>query len=104
MPTLLITALSTLAAVSAAGVAWLIARRTSSGRVDTTEAATLWAESKQMRSELRDEITVLRAGLAEMQSELAALRTETAECRAESASLRKEIMSLRKRLGAKADR
>lgn len=51
-------------------VTWVVARRGRSGRIDTSEAADLWAESQAMRQELRDEVSRLRADLAACQAHL----------------------------------
>jgi hypothetical protein len=93
------------AAISAVG-AYALARRQRSGKVDTTEAATLWAEGQAMRKELRDETIVLRdegvalrleaiamrEEAAVMRAELLALRTESVGLRAESAAMREEMV------------
>jgi hypothetical protein len=58
--TVLYAVISVFAAAIAAVGGYLSARRQRSGRISTTEAATLWAESDRMRHELRDEVIALR--------------------------------------------
>lgn len=79
------------------------ARRTTSGRVDTTEAAKLWDESNLMRQELRNEVVALRAqgdqqsGKIELlvrQNET--LRDKHEECRRDEALLRQRVENLEK--------
>lgn len=55
---------------------YFIARRTTSGSIDTSDAATLWAESQAMRKELRDEVVSLRTELIELRKELTDLEKE----------------------------
>lgn len=56
--------------------AYMVARRQNSGRVETSDAATLWAESQAMRKELRDEVASLRREVSEMAAEIRGLRSE----------------------------
>lgn len=65
-------------------VIWLVARRSKSGRIDTSEAATLWAESQAIRGELRAEV-------AELRKENEVLRRENADLKAEVAAIRRQI-------------
>lgn len=89
--------------------AYAVAMRQRSGKIGTTEAETLWAESQAMRKELRDEaencrgevaalreemVTIRAEGVA-MRQELVALRQEGVVLRAESVSLREEMVTLR---------
>lgn len=68
-----------LAAVITAFVTYLIARRQSSGRVGTSDAATLWEESQAMRKELRDEVRELRIEISQNRKEIDQLRTRIRE-------------------------
>jgi hypothetical protein len=60
------------ASVTAAGVV-VVARLKASGRIGTTEASQLWAESQAMRAELHDQVVELR-------QEVGALRAEHESC------------------------
>lgn len=63
-----------------AGVlAYMAARRRSSGRVDTSDAKDLWAESNAMRRELREEVIALRGQLASAHAEADRLRDRVGE-------------------------
>jgi len=96
--TVLISAgITVLVSAISAGSAYLIARRTTRGTVDTSEAATLWAESQAMRRELREEVVQLRA-------EAATLRQEISELHGDVAGLKAEVVELRQLLLAKEAR
>jgi hypothetical protein len=49
---------------------YLVARRQASGDVGTSDAATLWKESQEMRRELRDEVIRLRADVTRLELEI----------------------------------
>ena len=51
-PTVLIAALVPAAALAGGGVTYFLRRRQSSGKVNTSDAATLWAQSQEMRNQL----------------------------------------------------
>ncbi len=51
---------------------YLIARRQSSGKIDTSDAASLWLESQSMRADLRAEVVALRVEVAALRIELRA--------------------------------
>lgn len=84
-----------LAGMFGAGIPWLIARRTTSGTVNTSEAETLWAQSQQMREELRLEVVTLRSDVAVLQREAAGLRRQLSKIREEAHQLREENRLLR---------
>lgn len=90
-------------------VALRVAKLPRTGRIDTTEAETLWAEGQAMRKELRDEaencrgevtalrteMVAVRAEASVMRQELVAIRQEGIVLRAESVALREEMVTLR---------
>lgn len=76
-------------------VAYAVTLRQRSGRIATTEAETLWAESQGMRKELRDRAEILETEVLSLRAELAALRIEGAAMREEMVSLRQEGTVLR---------
>ncbi len=49
---------------------YLVARRQSSGRIDTSDAASLWLESQSMRADLRAEVVALRAEVVALRAEV----------------------------------
>jgi len=65
-----------LTALIAAVGGYVVARRRNSGTVRTSEAATLWAESNQMRQELREEVVHLRQECESLRAEVIRLRAE----------------------------
>lgn len=87
--------LGVVGAVISGAVAYTIAKRQRSGRIDTTEAETLWAESQAMRKELRDEAEICRAEVSTLRTEMVAIRTESAAMREELVALRQEGIVLR---------
>lgn len=74
-------------AAIAAGGAFLIARRTGSGTIKTSQASDLWTESQQMRSALRDEVTELRSQLRDALSDVTRLQTKIGVLEAQIGSL-----------------
>jgi hypothetical protein len=54
--------------------AYLAARRKGSGKVDTTDAGTLWGASEDFRKDQATEITSLRSDNAALRAENAQLR------------------------------
>jgi hypothetical protein len=66
-------------------VTWLVAARAASGRVETTDAATLWEESRAIRVELRKEADTLRQRVDK-------LSEEVEECHADGIELRKRLV------------
>jgi Skp family chaperone for outer membrane proteins len=110
--------IGSLGVVLTAVVTWRIARRKSSGRIDTSEATDLWGESKAIREDLRNEANALRAEVAAARAEAAACRTqvdversradraqgEVASLREEVSALRKEVATLRRTLQTKQNK
>jgi uncharacterized small protein (DUF1192 family) len=75
-------------AVLVALIGWFATRRTTSGTVATSDAATLWNVAKQLIDDLKAEVERLRAELGvardrerELQSRLDALESEVARLR-----------------------
>lgn len=94
------------AALVGAVSAWLVGRQQRSGRVDTSEASDLWAESKAIREDYRQQIADLRTELARMETRLADANTAlaTANTRLADANtrveeLRTEVLRLREMCG-----
>lgn len=81
-------------------VAWRVSKRQHSGSVDTSEAASLWAESQAMRQELRAEVIASRGELSSLRVELAEVRTQLLAVRAEADHYREEAASLKARITA----
>jgi hypothetical protein len=77
------------ATLSAACVTYLVARRSTSGRVGTSTAGELWAAGVDLRHDLRDELVASRVEVRDLRAELEALRQELAALRAEMADDRR---------------
>lgn len=52
-----------LAPIITAVGAYMVAKRTTSGKIDTSDAAILWVSAETIRKELRDEVVALRTEL-----------------------------------------
>ena len=69
---------------------YIIAKHQRSGKVDTTDAADLWQEGKDLREFLKNRIIALESEVKELKFEVRELKLEIAGLRAE---LRKQIKS-----------
>lgn len=95
MPSQLYGALGVvLVAIVSGVVSLLIARRSKSGKIDTSEAAKLWDEGTSMRLELRSEVASLRVQLADAVEAITALNAEIRQARAEAEAARGETRKL----------
>lgn len=74
---------------------YIVAVRKTSGRVDTTEAATLWAEAEKMREIYRQEGIELRAQIRSLEDRLDKARDESEAARQESKAARQESQTAR---------
>lgn len=83
-------------AVTVAVGTYLVARRQGSGKIATSDAATLWSESQAMRRELREEVVMLRQELAGTRVQLNDVMAEANTLRLEVQRLRREVADLRK--------
>lgn len=83
-----------LVAIVSGVVTLLVARRSKSGKIDTSEAAKLWDEGTSMRLELRSEVASLRTQLAEAVEVVTELNKEIRESRAETEAARSETRRL----------
>ena len=96
MNTAILSPLAVVLAAAVSGlVAWKIARRSTSGAIDTSEAATLWDEGTVMRQELRAEVALLKTQLIEAVAAITALNTDVALSRKETAAAREETQQSR---------
>jgi predicted RNase H-like nuclease (RuvC/YqgF family) len=69
-------------AVTAFG-GYIIAKHQRSGKIDTTDADTLWQEGKDLREFLKDRIRALEAEVKDLKFEVRELKLEIAGLRAE---------------------
>lgn len=83
------------ALVTGAGT-YFVARRTSSGDIDTSSAAELWQESQNMRRDLRDEVVALRAQIGVLEKDRLDLRESVGVMKAKIADLERETRMMQK--------
>lgn len=76
-------------------VTWLVARRTTSGSISTSDAASLWAESNALRKEYRDRAEQLEAQLEEVNAKLRTVMDELSNLRANSDTMITKIDELK---------
>jgi chromosome segregation ATPase len=101
-----------IAAIVTASVTYLVARRSTSGKINTSSAETLWAEADKLRStyreeseknrkeseHLRKEVQALREEVSKLREEGQAQRAEAEEQRREARALREELTLTKKKL------
>jgi len=75
-------------------VTWLVARRTKSGRIVTSEAETLWEEAREMRKELRATADASHREHEQCKADLATQRRATADLDAEVTRLSARVREL----------
>lgn len=92
--------LSLLAPIIAAVGAYFIAKRTTSGNIDTSDAATLWAESQAIRKDLRDEIVLLRGEVGDLKQDVIRLEKDKVIDHKKIADLLAKIVALEERFEA----
>jgi chromosome segregation ATPase len=85
------TILGAITGLAAAVVTYLVAWRKSSGKVDTSDAALLWAEGTALRKELRDRVAELERRIERLEMEAEAARKEREDCRREADRLRRQL-------------
>lgn len=82
--------------VISAMVTWLVAKRTTSGNISTSDAASLWAESNTLRKEYRLRAESLESQLQEVNTKLQQVMTELTALKTNSASMSKKIDELKR--------
>jgi peptidoglycan hydrolase CwlO-like protein len=92
-----ITPISVLIGIIASSyVTYKIAKRTTSGSISTSEAATLWKESNDLRQEYRKRAEVLEQRLQEVNNKLQSVMDELGKLRLNSASMIEKIAELKR--------
>lgn len=92
-----ITPLLVFAGVVVSGlVTYFIARRNSSGSISTSDAASLWKESNDLRQEYRERAELLEKRLEEVNERLQAVMEELSALKANSSTMEAKIESLKK--------
>ena len=82
-----------IAGIAAFG-SWRIARRKASGRIDTSDATDLWAESRAMRAEMRAENDAKDREIAELRRIVTGLREAVARSEAQLINATQAIRDL----------
>lgn len=77
-------------------VTWAISKRTASGSISTSDAASLWAESNALRQEYRDRAEQLEKQLEEVNGKLQTVMDELSKLRANSDVMIEKITELKK--------
>lgn len=77
-------------------VTYFIARRNSSGSISTSDAASLWKESNDLRQEYRERAELLEKRLTEVNDKLQAVMEELGTLKANSTTMEAKIESLKK--------
>lgn len=93
--TIIIAIIAALGAASAGYFGYKLAKRNTSGAIDTSDAAKLWDEGTSMRGELRTEVITLRAQLKEAIDAIKDLNTEIRRSRQETEAAREETRKSR---------
>lgn len=77
---------------------YLVARRQTSGRVETTDAVALWKSAEEIRGELRDDVVHLREDVHRLRGEAIILRSENQRLAFQVRELEEELVRLRGRV------
>lgn len=92
-----IAPLSVLAGViTSSFVTYKVARRNTSGTVQTSEAASLWAESNALRAEYKARAEKLEARLEEVNNQLSDVMRQLTELKLNSAGMESKILELQR--------
>lgn len=98
MTTWIISLVGPIGVIVTSIITWRVAVRKNSGKIDTTEASTLWAEASKMREAYRaeverqdKEIEDLRKTLSEVKTENTALRTRVTDLEAELKRIKRSL-------------
>ena len=86
------------AALSAPLFAYLAAARKLSGKIQTSEASSLWAEASNLRKEYKEEVTRLRAELDECLDRIAAVEDINRKLRIENGGMTRTIKDQKLRI------
>ena len=88
--------LTIIAPIITATGAYMIAKRKTSGSISTSEAATLWKESNELRQEYRKRAEQLEERLEEVNKKLQSVMEELGKLRLNSANMIEKITELKR--------
>lgn len=77
-------------------ITYFIARRNNSGSISTSDAASLWKESNDLRKEYRERAELLEQRLEEVNTKLQDVMEELSTLKANSSTMEAKIESLKK--------
>lgn len=88
-------ALGVLVTIVASFATYAVARRQYAGKIENSDAATIWAESNALRKEWRDRATLLENEFKNVSTQLQDVLDELAKIKASNASMKRKIASLK---------
>jgi predicted RNase H-like nuclease (RuvC/YqgF family) len=86
-------------AIIAPAVAYLVAIRKTSGRIETTEAGQLWQEAEKLRTEYKEEIKSLRELVTSLRTRIEELAEDNRHLREENVALLRRVSTIEKNGG-----
>lgn len=92
-PVLVFAGVVVTAAVSGS-VTYFVARRNTSGSIDTSQAAELWAESNKLRAEYKERAEKLEARLEEVNNQLSEVMKQLTDLRVKDGTNEARITEL----------
>lgn len=82
--------------IVSSAVTWFVAKRTTSGSISTSDAASLWEESNNLRKEYRERAEQLEEQLQKVNNELQRVMGELTKLRASSKDTIRQVDDLKK--------
>jgi len=80
-------------------VTYFVARRNTSGNISTSDAASLWKESNQLRAEYKERAEKLEARLEEVNNQLSDVMAQLNTLKIDSAGMENKIKELTRIIG-----
>lgn len=75
-------------------IAWFGVVRRASGKIETSEAKELWAESKALREWASRRIDALNTTIIRLEAEIEELERKHRDCQRESSRLRRQVIEM----------
>lgn len=83
-------------AVVSGSVTYFVARRNTSGSIDTSQAAELWAESNKLRAEYKERAEKLEARLEEVNNQLTEVMSQLQSMKGKGVQMEAKIQELQR--------
>lgn len=77
-------------------VTYAVARRNTSGNINTSQAAELWAESNKLRAEYKERAEKLEARLEEVNNQLSTVMTQLQDMKGKGVVMEGKILELQR--------